>query len=292
MKIKLKKFLKYLWGLGVLKFYPIKSNILTIDETIEFISIEGNSMVRFGDGEFSLMEGRDLDEYQESSDLLGIELEKVINDVNNPNLLICLPEPIKGVSDYVYMSRWHWIAHIAQNRIRYKEVCNTDVVYGNAFVSRPYMIYKNKELSSQWFEKIISVWKDRDVILVEGEFSRSGVGNDLFSNVKSLKRILCPPHNAFSYYDEIVEAVKKIDKKSLILLSIGPTSKPLAKFLSDQGYWTLDIGHLDSEYEWYRAKVTTKTPLKNKHSAELLDNGITECNDEQYLKSIVTVIGN
>jgi len=292
MKNFLKRFVKYLWGLWVLKLHPIKAQILTIDKTIDFISVQGNSMVRFGDGEFSLMEGKDIEGYQKANERLAGELAKVIKNVNNSRLLICLPEPINGVSKYVYTSRWHWVAHLAQNWKRYHKVCNAQITYGNAFVSRPYMIYKNKEQSAIWFERIISIWEDRDVVLVEGKFSRSGVGNDLFSNVRSLKRILCPPKNSFEHYDEILEAVLKLNKKSLILLSVGPTSKPLAKVLADNGYWTLDIGHLDSEYEWYRAQTLSKIPLDNKHSAEITDEGIGECNDEEYLKSIILTIGN
>lgn len=287
-----KKFIKYVLGSIVLKLKPIQSNILSIDETIDFITVEGNSMVRFGDGEFSLMEGRSLEGYQNFDKNLSMKLEKVINDVNNPKLLICLPEPVKGVSAYVRYSRWHWVAHIAQNYRRYNNVCNSKNVYGNAFVSRPYMIYKNKDLSNQWFKKIIKIWENRDVILIEGELSRSGVGNDLFSNVRSLNRILCPAQNAFEHYNEIIKSVQKLDKSSLILLAIGPTSKPLAKYLVDNGYWTLDIGHLDSEYEWYRAKASSKISLANKHSAEIVDDGIVECNDEEYLKSIILKIGN
>lgn len=30
-----------------------------------------------------------------------------------------------------------------------------------------------------------AIWKDRDVVFIEGEKSRLGVGNDLFDNVKA-----------------------------------------------------------------------------------------------------------
>ena len=52
-------------------------------------------------------------------------------------------------------------------------------------------------------------------MLIEGYFSRNGIGNDLFNNAKSIKRILCPPKNAFFVYDKIINEVKKF-----ILLNI------------------------------------------------------------------------
>lgn len=291
MTNKIKKMIKYVIGLLILKMFPLKSNILTIDETIDFISKRGNSMVRFGDGEFSLMEGKDIDEYQKHSNNLSYLLNNTIENSDNKKLLVCLPEPIKGVSDYVKSSKIHWTAHIAQNYFRYKKICNRNIIYGNSFISRPYMIYKNKEKSKEWFTRIIDIWNGEEVLLVEGEYSRSGVGNDLFSNVKKIERIICPGQNAFDYYDDILNSIEQFDKKTLILLALGPTSKPIAKSLSDKGYWTLDIGHLDSEYEWYKSNATSKIKLNNKHSAEIVDANISSCTDEDYLSSIRLKIG-
>ena len=47
------------------------------------------------------------------------------------------------------------------------------------------------------------------VLLVEGEKSRLGVGNDLFENTGSVKRILCPSENAYEKYDEILKEILK-----------------------------------------------------------------------------------
>ena len=83
-----------------------------------------------------------------------------------------------------------------------------------------------------------------------------GVNNDLFDNVKSIKRILCPIVNAFNIYEKILQEALKIKKNKLILLALGPTASVLAYDLYHAGYQVLDIGHMDIEYEWFLRNAT------------------------------------
>lgn len=74
---------------------------------------------------------------------------------------------------------------------------NNDKVYVNSFLSRPYMIFKDKTKCNYYFEMIKKLWNEKDIIIIEGYGSRLGVGNDLFNGAKSVCRILCPPKNAY-----------------------------------------------------------------------------------------------
>lgn len=56
----------------------------------------------------------------------------------------------------------------------------------------------------EYINALRSIWDGRDVLIVEGELSRIGVGNDLFDGCHSIHRILCPKTNAFNRYDEIL----------------------------------------------------------------------------------------
>src|SRR5690554_6135061 len=102
--------------------------------------------------------------------------------------------------------------------------------------------------------------------------SRSGVGNDLFDNTKSIERIICPAENAYDKFDEILHEIQKLEKDRLILIALGPTAKPLVYELHKSGYQALDIGHIDPEYEWFLAGATKKIKLDNKHAADILDD--------------------
>ena len=53
------------------------------------------------------------------------------------------------------------------------------------------MNLKDKSASVAHFEKLKKLWDKRDILIVEGENSRSGVGNDLFDDTQSVERIIC-----------------------------------------------------------------------------------------------------
>ncbi|WP_337960757.1 GT-D fold domain-containing glycosyltransferase [Limosilactobacillus reuteri] len=72
-------------------------------------------------------------------------------------------------------------------------------------------------------------------MIVEGQLSRSGVGNDLFANAKSVQRILGPAHNAFAQYDALKAAIEKFGPGKLVLLMLGPTAKALVGELAATG---------------------------------------------------------
>ena len=65
-------------------------------------------------------------------------------------------------------------------------------------------------------KKLKRIWEHKDIVIVEGDKSRIGVGNDLFNNSKSIKRIICPSENAFNAYNKILKTVLKVNKKKLI----------------------------------------------------------------------------
>lgn len=63
-----------------------------------------------------------------------------------------------------------------------------------------------------YLENIKRIWLNRDILLIEGEYSRLGVNNDLFSGVRSLQRILCPAKDAYEKYNDILKAAVKHGK--------------------------------------------------------------------------------
>lgn len=88
-------------------------------------------------------------------------------------------------------------------------------------------------------------------MIVEGQLSRSGVGNDLFANAKSVQRILGPARNAFAHA-ALKAAIEKFGPGKLVLLMLGPTAKALVGELAATGLQLVDIGHIDLEYEWFQ----------------------------------------
>lgn len=281
--------IKYLYSRIKLVGKKFDINIMSIEDTLKIMSNKV-SIIRFGDGEFSLMGNKNVCPFQKETLNLKESLITTINTLDNDNVLICLPETMKNLNPFAKKTQKLWTINFYENYDAYSNNYSNKYVYGNAFVSRPYMIYKDKSYCAKYFEMFKSLFKNQDIVIIEGRYSRLGVGNDLFSRAKSIKRIICPPQNAWDKYDLILNESLKVNKDALIITSIGPTSKPLAMELIKKGYWVLDLGHIDSEYEWFLAKDTVKREIKNKHTAEIEDSNLEECTDLDYLDSIIAEI--
>ena len=264
--------------------------VMSIDETLDELLATDKSLIRFGDGEFSLMTGNSI-AYQEYQEDLAQEMREILLSADNQdNVLLCLPEifeVFKGNFPQNKESENFWKQELDFHGRFFQEACQSKK-YGSAWVSRPYINSEDKSSVIDQFEKIRALFEDKDILIVEGATTRSGVGNDLFNNVRSIKRIICSSHHAFSRVDAIQQAILDHAQGRLILLMLGPTAKILAYRLSRLGYRALDLGHIDSEYEWMKMGAETKVQLKHKHTAEFnFDQGIEFIEDEDYNSQIV-----
>ena len=257
-----------------------------IDQTLDYIIENQSSIIRFGDGEMDLMLGKSIP-YQVYDENLASQLKEIISLQSDEKLVIGLPNVFADRSNFTPAAEAFWKGHLEHHLKDYVELARADW-YGTTFVSRPYIDYVDKSQSFSQFEKLKQIWKNEDILIVEGVTSRSGVGNDLFDGANSIKRIICPSHNAYACIEEIQEAVLQYTENRLILCMLGPTAKILSYNLFKKGYRVLDIGHIDSEYEWMKMGVDTKVKLHHKHTAEHnFDQDIEFIEDETYNDQIL-----
>ena len=260
-----------------------------INQTLDYIVENQSSIIRFGDGEMDLMLGRSIP-YQVYDENLASQLKEIISLQSDEKLVIGLPNVFADRSNFTSEAEAFWKGHLEHHLKDYVELARADW-YGTTFVSRPYIDYVDKSQSFSQFEKLKQIWKNEDILIVEGVTSRSGVGNDLFDGANSIKRIICPSHNAYARIEEIQEAVLQYAENRLILCMLGPTAKILSYNLFKKGYRVLDIGHIDSEYEWMKMGVDTKVKLHHKHTAEHnFDQDIEFIEDEAYNSQVLTVL--
>ena len=262
-----------------------------IDATLDYIIENKSSLVRFGDGEINMLAGHSIP-YQDYDEELVSTMRDIIGQESRKELVVCLPDAFTDRFRFTYWAIPFWKDHMDHYMDFYRELCS-DSWYGSTFVSRPYIDFEDKSQAKAQFEKLKSIWKNRDLLIVEGATSRSGVGNDLFDEANSIKRIVCPSHSAFSRVHEIEQEIEKHANDRLILCMLGPTAKVLAYHLSKKGYQVLDIGHIDSEYEWMKMGAKTKVKFSHKHTAEYnFDQDIEFIEDETYNSQIVARILN
>ena len=259
-------------------------NIFTSEETIAHILKTNCSVARFGEGEFELILHSDMDlGFQKRNPALAEKLKKTLAN-QNQQLQLCIPYALNDIGGRTEHSRKFWF-YWGNHRDQHHRIVSLirqlhpeGYRFGDTQITRPYIAYATAEHGARIFPMLRKLWDGRDILFVEGEKTRLGVGNDLFANARSIKRVLCPATNAFDHYDKIVEAVKSIWQGELILLALGPTATVLAADFADMGMRAMDLGHIDIE----AGKFTNEAAAGHEVAA---------CEDETYLGQIVGRVG-
>lgn len=264
-------------------------NILNSIDSIKYIIEHKCSVSRYGDGEFIMLLGGGYDDYQGADQKLAKRLKEVLVSTDAPNHIVGLPMPLKHTIGLRPSSRDFWDYFTLRKGVYLLPYLSTSRLYIDTQLSRFYIMYTDKSHCGNQLNLLKAIWNNQDVVIIEGTKSRTGIGNDLYDNVKSLSRILGPATDAFSMYDEMLEAiVKHVSKDNLILLSYGPTATILAYDLAKLGYWAIDIGHLDIEYEWFKMGAIDKVAINGKFTNEAEGGRLVKSNeDKEYLQQII-----
>lgn len=232
----------------------------SVEETIAELIHTNKSMIRFGDGEITMIRGRSLKLQQVKPEIID-GLKRMLG-YEHEGVIVTIPDIFDDLSIYRKQSRQFWKDHLLFSRKIYEKYCNADREYYNTSISRFYITLDDKSKCQNWLKGIRQIWQDKDVVVVEGERTHNGVGNDLLDTARSVERIIGPSSDAYGKLDEIMECCVEYSKDRLFLVSLGVAAKFLAERLYLEGYRALDIGNLDMEYEWYlhQAKQKEKVP--------------------------------
>lgn len=284
---KLKKYYYEWFRIPITYRKTQKLHICNSFETIQHILKYNSSICRFGDGEFSAINGAG-NGFQSSNLQLSVRLKEVLIS-NEDNVLIAIPSTLKDVTNYVGFSSNFWQYYTHLNRKLLFSLLSWDRQYYDSLMTRFYMSKIDKSQCKKQIELILKIWENREICIVEGNKTRSGIGNDLFSRCSKIERVICPAENAFDRYAEILETIKKmVEKNKLILISLGMTATVLAYDLARMGYQAIDLGHLDIEYEWYKRQCVWKTAIPGKYVNEAIGgNIVADVHDEKYELQII-----
>ena len=269
--------------------------IYSKNDTLNELIFKNKSISRFGDGEFTLIYGEG-NLFQDCNKIISKKLIKILRS-NEKNLLIGINIPYtnKSLERYIDIVKEYYYNLLNKKKHLIFKLLDKNKEYYSSDITRFYMDFKNKSYVPNYIKTFKKLWEKKDIVIIEGEKSRLGVGNDLFDNSKSIKRILCPAKNAFKVIKKITnEVINKIDRKSLILLALGPTATILAYDLYKLGYQVVDVGHIDIEYEWFLKNASNKIIIKNKYIAEINgdNNNFTDVKDKRYYNQIIAKILN
>lgn len=274
------------WWLLMTKSQP---RMMNLEDTLYYIIHNKCSVSRYGDGEMKFIAG-ERTSFQHFNAGLQIRLIDILRG-DSKKLLVCIPGVWGALDVYADEYKAYWKQYLLRNRTVWYRHIDKNYIYGEAFISRCFLTYKDRTKALKYFDLWKQIWNDKDILIVEGAKTRLGVGNDLFNNVRSIKRILAPNTEVFACYEELIAEVRRYETDYLILLALGPTATILAADLSKEGYQAIDIGHIDIEYEWMRMGVDTRVPVPGKFVNEAANGRIvSDCDDQDYLNQIMRII--
>lgn len=269
-------------------FLPVfRSN----EETLRLIIEEKKSMGRFGDGEFSIAYGINRQKFQRLDEKLGNRLRQVLNEKND-DYIVAIANNYGNLDDYTeavadgirfYMDE--------ETRKMHEEILPKDTVFSDAYITRAYVIYKDNmtDAPKKRFDELKKIWSGKNIIIVEGEQTRLGVRNDLFSGANSVRRIIAPATSSFDKYDDILGKCLELGSSAdIFILAIGPSAGVLAFDLSKAGHQAVDVGHIDLEYEWFLRGEGRRTSIPYKYNNEISGGDVVESiDDPDYIDQIV-----
>lgn len=267
--------------------------IISIDRTIDVIIQNRASIARYGDGEFDIIFGR-TEGYQKRDLELSGRLKNILKkNHESPQFLVALPDCFEDLSHFTPDAQAHWKLRLNKERWRWYRLLDRRFPYYHAQISRFYYDWADKRQSPNWAQKLKQIWAGRSVVIVEGEKTRMGVGNDLFSTATFVRRILCPSENAFDHYDSILDTICHFaTPDDLILMALGPTATVLAYDLFHRGYQAVDIGHVDLEYEWMNRGAMEKIIVPGRYVNEVDGGDVVsdESVGKEYYNQIICVV--
>lgn len=264
--------------------------ILSPEDTLRRI-IDGRlSVCRYGDGELNIIRGVG-NGFCTPNCSLAHRLDDILTGADDlgGRVLVCIPGALRTLRDNNSESRYFWHLHLSKTFSDWLRHARRPL-YGDTLVTRFYIDYLDRARTARMVDLWKEVWQGRDLLIVEGYGSRLGVGNDLFDNAASVKRILCPPKNAYESYDTILETTLRHAGDRLVIIALGQTATVLAYDLAAKGLQALDLGHIDVEYEWYRMGVTEKTAIPSKAVNEVSGIEFGDVDDPDYKSQIIAKI--
>ncbi len=264
--------------------------VRSAEETLRYILDARCSVARYGDGEFRIMRGGDI-AFQASTPDFRKRLWDILRNPRS-DCLLCVPDVFASVERLRAPAVYFWKRMLRLQRAWVEQTFGGEYHYGDALISRFYMDLEDKRPAPMMVDLWKQVWEGREILIVEGMYSRLGMGSDLFANAASVKRILCPPIDAWDVYDEILAKTRQYARGRLVLISLGPTATVLAYDLAKEGLQAIDCGHFEVEYQWMLMGATEKVPIANHWINEIGGLSEEETSNEMQLPSdVLATIG-
>lgn len=201
--------------------------VLSEDETLDRV-IAGESLSRFGDGEFNLALGGKC-KTQKNLAPIGATLRAILAEGARLQGKLLVAIPAQGIGPK--KAFWaHYCRQEVVNLLRLPE-------YGSSLVTRPDSApWIDRE---DYWQKVKSLWEGKRITLVRG--STKSLTGEMLKGAAAVHEVVCPAKNAYSIYGSILDRIAD-DRR--VLLCLGATATILAADLALRGQHAIDLGHV------------------------------------------------
>lgn len=243
---KIKEIISYFisWFCVLITPFKCKGKILGKSETIEKLKKDNISLIRFGDGEFSIyLNNKDI-YYQKFSNNLKCYLKEIEKGYNKDSkYLLSIPNEMFTESIvWFFKHKKIYLLCFAKYRVYFRYFMKKNTIFGDAMC----FIKEN-------FNEYIKLWEDvQNVIFVHNDEKWAKNFEENFK--KKTYFIKTPSSDAFESSEELIEKIiDTINKNKLnnkpyrILISAGPAAKVIVYKLSLMGIVAYDVGHIWDE---------------------------------------------
>lgn len=218
-----------------------KARLLSAEQTKDIVVGQNQSLIRLGDGELNILEGKGI-HYQDADKMLQVEMGDLIDYYIKQNgkceYLLSMPNEFLKCRGSKLVKKRVWVASWARFRYVFKKIYDRSIDYGEAFLfAKKYEIVYRE------------IWKEKELVIFvhnDEEYAKSFAEK----YEKSVIFVKVPPHNSYEQIDSIVEEIQKaVDEnlkekeKGIVLLSAGPCAKVVIYRLKNLGVQMIDTGH-------------------------------------------------
>lgn len=231
--------------------------VASLLETAQYLSFTNKSLVRFGDADINLMDGRAWNQYEPYDPDLAERLLDIFTNPT-PNLEIGLPDIFDGFPktrevDAKYWNKNKRYKHWLDSRVRF------DKQYFNTHITSPFVTTYGTycELIPTIYEYLRNVWLDKDVVILRGQNNQEYT-YDVYDTARSQTILYAAGTRAWKQYEFYRDLLMKQDPSKLFIVTIGATAKVLVHDLTKAGRRALDLGHLAKDYNVYKTGGSIK----------------------------------
>ena len=214
---------------------PKNARFTNAKESIDILAHSDKSLIRFGDGEFMIMNNHGI-HYQDSDERLARELKEIIleYDATESSYYLAMPSRHFTCPWTFYVRHWEKMKWFLYSRRTFVAKYDFDQLFFDAFM-----------FSKTYAQEYPQIWQGEDLkglILVHNDPVYAKVLNE--SSGVPVEVVVIPASNAYSIIEELIENVMKLySPGKLILISAGPCGKAMVYRLSKMGIRSIDTGH-------------------------------------------------